>query len=129
MKLTNNVKMFITGTFILAVGILLVVVGNSIASPNSTILKDQVVENLSFKNASLEYENNITTFEVDVTNNHPNEYNLKYIEILFMDEEKNVNKMIGYIGNSLKKDETKKITARIDKDLTNSISLEYFIIK
>ena len=88
-----------------------------------------MVENLSFKNASLEYENNITTFEVDVTNNHPNEYNLKYIEILFMDEEKNVNKMIGYIGNSIKQDETKKITARIDKDLTNSISLEYFIIK
>ena len=129
MKLTNNIKMFTVGTLILVVGILLVVIGNSISTPDSTILKDQVVDNLSFTNATLEYVNNETTFEVEVTNKNIDEYNLKYIEILFTDEENNINKMMGYIGNSIKKDETKKVTAKIDKDITNSVSLEYVIIK
>ena len=52
MKLTNNIKMFTVGTLILVVGILLVVIGNSISTPDSTILKDQVVDNLSFNNAT-----------------------------------------------------------------------------
>lgn len=129
MKLTNNIKMFTVGTLILVVGILLVVIGNSISTPDSTILKDQVVDNLSFNNATLEYLNNETTFEVEVTNKNIDEYTLKYIEILFTDEENNINKMMGYIGNSIKKDETKKVTAKIDKDITNSVSLEYVIIK
>ena len=129
MKLTNNIKMFTVGTLILVVGILLVVIGNSISTPDSTILKDQVVDNLSFNNATLEYLNNETTFEVEVTNKNIDDYNLKYIEILFTDEENNINKMMGYIGNSIKKDETKKVTAKIDKDITNSVSLEYVVVK
>lgn len=129
MKLTNNIKMFTVGTLILVVGILLVIIGNSISTPDSTILRDQVVDNLSFNNATLEYVNNETTFEVEVTNKNIDEYTLKYIEILFTDEENNINKMMGYIGNSIKKDETKKVTAKIDKDITNSVSLEYVIIK
>ena len=129
MKLTNNIKMFTVGTLILVVGILLVVIGNSISTPDSTILKDQVVDNLSFNNATLEYVNNETTFEVEVTNKNVDDYNLKYIEILFTDEENNINKMMGYIGNSIKKDETKKVTAKIDKDITNSVSLEYVVVK
>ena len=129
MKLTNNIKMFTVGTLILVVGILLVVIGNSISTPDSTILKDQVVDNLSFTNATLEYVNNETTFEVEVTNKNIDDYNLKYIEILFTDEENNINKMMGYIGNSIKTDETKKVTAKIDKDITNSVSLEYVVVK
>jgi hypothetical protein len=129
MKLTENSKMFIIGTFILVVGILLVVIGNSISTSESTILKNQVVDNLSFENASLEYNNGVSTFKVEVTNDNLDTYNLKYIEINFKDSNDNINKLIGYIGESIASSETKEIVAKVDKDITNSVSLEYVVVK
>ena len=129
MKLTENSKMFLIGTFILVVGILLVVIGNSISTSESTILKNQVVDNLSFENASLEYNNGVSTFKVEVTNDNLDTYNLKYIEINFKDSNDNINKLIGYIGESIASSETKEIVAKVDKDITNSVSLEYVVVK
>ena len=129
MKLTENSKMFLIGTFILVVGILLVVIGNSISTSESTILKNQVVDNLSFEHASLEYNNGVSTFKVEVTNDNLDTYNLKYIEINFKDSNDNINKLIGYIGESIASSETKEIVAKVDKDLSSSTRLEYVIIK
>ncbi len=127
--MNDNLKMFIIGTFILVVGILLVVIGNSISTSESTILKNQVVDNLSFENASLEYNNGVSTFKVEVTNDNLDTYNLKYIEINFKDSNDNINKLIGYIGESIASSETKEIVAKVDKDITNSVSLEYVVVK
>jgi hypothetical protein len=129
MQMNDNLKMFLIGTFILVVGILLVVIGNSISTSESTILKNQVVDNLSFENASLEYNNGVSTFKVEVTNDNLDTYNLKYIEINFKDSNDNINKLIGYIGESIASSETKEIVAKVDKDITNSVSLEYVVVK
>ena len=130
MKLMNkNTKNLIISSLVLALGILLILIGNSLATSDSTILKNQVVDNLSFENASLEYMNNTSTFKVEVTNNNSDIYNLKYIEIIFKDEKDISTKLIGYIGESIEVGETREIVASIDKDITNSVSLEYAIIK
>lgn len=130
MKLMNkNTKNLIISSLVLALGILLILIGNSLATSDSTILKNQVVDNLSFENASLEYMNNTSTFKVEVTNNNSDIYNLKYIEINFKDEKDISTKLIGYIGESIEVGETREIVASIDKDITNSVSLEYAIIK
>ena len=125
----KNIKMFVISIFILAIGILLVVIGNSIATPNSTVLRNQEVDNLKFENASLEYSDNISTFEVDVTNLKDSEYNLKYITIKVTDENNQEYDLIGYIGDKLKTNETRKITASIDRDLTNIVDINYYIVK
>ena len=127
--MSKNTKGLIISALILGLGILLILIGNSIASTETTILQDKIIEGLSFENASLEYINDASTFKVSVTNKNTDAYNLKYIEIIFKDENDNTNKLIGYIGDSLESEETKEIVASIDKDITNSISLDYSIVK
>ena len=127
--MSKNTKGLIISAFILGLGILLILIGNSIASTETTILQDKVIDNISFENASLEYLNDASTFKVSVTNKNTDTYNLKYIEIIFKDENDNTNKLIGYIGGSLESEETKEIVASIYKDITNSISLDYSIVK
>ena len=128
-RLNKNAKMGIIGVFILIIGIFLVVVGNSIATPDSTVLRDQEVDNLGFKNASVEYVNKISTYEVDVTNNLDITYNLKYVNIKITTDDNEEYNLIGYIGEKLESRETRKITASIDQDITNIIGIEYTIIK
>ena len=127
--MSKNTRNLIISAFVLGLGILLILIGNSIASTETTILQDKVIDNISFENATLEYTNDTSTFKVSVTNKNAETYNLKYVEIIFRDENDNTNKLIGYIGNSLESEETKEIVASIDKDITNSVSLEYSIIK
>ena len=125
----KNIQMFIIGISILVVGIIFAIIGNSIATSDSTVLRNQEVDNLLFENASLEYENNISTYTVDVTNKQDNIYNLKYINIKIKDEENNEYTLIGYIGDYLNSNETRKITASIDKDITDITSITYSIVK
>ena len=127
--MSKNTKGLIIASLVLGLGILLILIGNSIASTETTILQDKVIDNISFENATLEYTNDTSTFKVSVTNKNAETYNLKYVEIIFKDENDNTNKLIGYIGNSLESEETKEIVASIDKDITNSVSLEYSIVK
>ena len=127
--MSKNTRSLIISSLVLGLGILLILIGNSLASTESTILKDQVVDNLSFENATLEYANNVSTFKVEVTNDNTEAYNLKYIEINFKDSSDKVSKLIGYIGEVIASGETREITASIDKDITDSVSLEYSIIK
>ncbi len=127
--MNKNTKNLIISALVLGLGILLILIGNSIASTETTILQDKVVEGLSFKNANLEYQNETSTFKVEVTNQNTETYNLKYIEIIFTDENNTETKLIGYIGDKLDSEETKEIVASIDKDITNSTKLDYSIIK
>ena len=128
-KYSKNIKNLVLSSFILIMSGIIVLIGVTLAASDSTILKNQVVDNLSFENASLEYIDNTSTFKVEVTNNNIDIYNLKYIEIIFKDENNISTKLIGYIGESIDVGETKEIVASIDKDINNSVSLEYSIIK
>ena len=131
MSMVNNkdFKRVILATFFLVTGMLLIVIGTSIATPDSAVLRNQEVDNLSFTNASLEYKDDASTFKVEVTNTNQEIYNLKYINIIFTDEADNTNTLLGYIGNEINPNETKTIVASIDKDITNSVNLKYEIVK
>ena len=104
-------------------------IGKSVSDPNTGYLRNQIVDNLSFENANLVYENGITTFTAEVYNESGNTYTLKSISINLTNESNDVTTLIGYIGDTLEKDEGKLITASIDQDLTSSLNLEYVINK
>ena len=53
----------------------------------------------------------------------------KNISINLTNESNDVTTLIGYIGDTLEKDEGKLITASIDQDLTSSLKLEYVVNK
>ena len=109
-------------------GMLLILAGRSLGDPNSTILREQEVDGLVFKNANIEYVDGITTFTVEVENTLE-DMNLRYININFKDENDNSTRLIGYIGDNIKSKETKLIVASVDKDITNSIDITYSINK
>ena len=111
------------------VSIILVIVLGVVIYFESTILKDQEVEGLTFTNANLNVDKGISTLSVSVTNTNKEAYSLNYIEIVVTDDKENSNTLIGYIGDTIEPNDTKIITASIDKDITNSTSLEYIINK
>ncbi len=115
--------------FVLVLGVVIYLIGPSVATKDSTILKDQEVEGLTFTNADLNVEKGISTLTVSVTNTNKETYSLNYIEIVVRDEKDNSDTLIGYIGESIDSNETKIITASIDKDITESKSLDYIINK
>lgn len=102
-------------------------IGKSVAEPDD-LLRKQSLDGLVFTNAKLDYEEGVSTLTVEVTNDTDGEYTLKTIGINFKDGE-NITTLVGYVGPKLKKGETKTMTASIDKDITDSIDLEYVIIK
>ena len=112
-------------SLILVVGL----IGVSLSSPNSTILNDREIEGLKIEEVNLEYNENESIYTAKVTNITDDSYHLKYINIDFFDENDEKITLIGYIGESLEKNETKEIKASIDKDITNSTKLEYSIVK
>jgi len=109
-------------------GVLLILAGRSLGDSNSTILREQEVDGLVFKNATIEYVEGITTFTVEVENTLE-DMNLRYININFKDENDNITRLVGYIGDSIKSKETKLVVASVDKDITNSIDITYSINK
>ena len=115
--------------FVLVLGVVIYLIGPSVATKDSTILKDQEVEGLTFTNADLSVEKGISTLTVSVTNTNSKTYSLNYIEIVVRDEKDNSDTLIGYIGETIDPNETKIITASIDKDITESKSLDYIINK
>ena len=114
---------------LLIVFLVVFLVGRTIADPNSGYLRNQSVDNLSFENANLVYENGITTFTVEVYNESGESYSLKNISINLKNDSNDITTLVGYIGEELETDEGKLITASIDKDLSNSTSLEYVVNK
>lgn len=129
-KLKNKIKIpVLVVSSLLLVFIIVFIVGKTAADPNSGYLRNQAVDNLSFEDANLVFENGITTFTAIVYNESGEEYTLKNISINFKNDKNDITTLIGYIGETLETDEGKLITASIDKDLSDSTSLEYVINK
>ena len=128
-NLPDRAKAVTASGFIIALVVSIMIIGTSLSSPDSTILQNKEIEGLEIKEINLEYNEGVSTYTAKITNTNENSYNLKYIEIIFKDENENETKLIGYVGNTLEKDETKEIKSSIDKDITNAVSVEYNIIK
>ena len=122
----KNIILSIVG--VLLVGLVIFIIGKSMATPDSTILKDQEVSGLAFKNANLDIKNGISTLTVNVINEGKEDYSLKTITIRFtMDDD--VVEMIGYVGTNIESGTSKLMTASVDRDLTSSKNLEYVVNK
>lgn len=127
-RLNSTVKVLIFSGILILSSIVVTVFKNSVAMDTS-LLRNQIVEGISFENAKLDIDNGITTLTVDVINNNQNIFNLNYISIIVEDDNHDSDVLIGYIGNSININEKKVLTARIDKDLSNAVNITYSIIK
>lgn len=129
-KLNENRKKYITSGVVIAVlivtAILLISFNSSKAMDTTTLLSDQVVEDLKFTNTTL--DNNKLT--VAVYNTLEDRYSLKTIDVTFQDENyEEITTVRGYIGSSLEKQDTKQLVVSTDVDLTNAKHIKYTINK
>ena len=126
----KRLAMLISG--VLAILIILVSASISLSvrlTNESDLLKDQTIEDLAFKNATITYENNVSKLSVDVENEKEETQNLKYIKIILKDANEEETTLIGYIGETIESKETKEIVASIDKDITGNKEIEYEIVR
>ena len=126
----KRITMLISGV----IAILIIIVSASMSlsvrlTNENELLKDQSVENLIFKNAQINYENNVSKLSVEVENEKEESQTLKYIKIILKDENNNETTLIGYIGKTIESKATKEISASIDKDITESTSMRYEIVR
>ena len=129
-KLNKKARIgLLSGVLIIVVAVVIIFVGKSMATTDSSILRNQTIEGLSFESATLEYKDGVTTYTVDVYNENKEKVSLKNIEINFKQEDDTYITLTGYIGNSLDSDEGKKMQASVDIDLTNSTDIEFNIVK
>ena len=130
-KIKNNKTLMglVSAVFVLVLGVVLITVGKSLASNDSSILRNQTVDGLSFENAEISCESGVCTFTVDVYNENKEKYTLKDIDLEFKQSDDSVITLVGYIGESLESEEGRKLTASIDKNIEDSVGLEYKINK
>ena len=119
----------VSAVFVIVLGIVLITVGKSIATQDSSILRNQTVDGLSFENADISCNSGVCTFTVDVYNENKSTYSLKSININFKQSNNATITLVGYIGTSLESEEGRKLTASVDRDILESTGLEYKINK
>ena len=124
-------KTVVKGVLLVVIfSIVLIGIGNSYSNVEGAYLNDQTVSGLLFSDASLEYENGLTTYTVDVSNTLEEEYNLKNINIIFKNKNNNeIVTLIGYIGENLKITDKKILEASVDKELKDIEAIQYIVNK
>ncbi len=90
-------------------------------------LKDTTINNVKISDIVIKEENGITEYQANVK--AMEDSNIKYIKIIFKDtDNKDIVALVGYVGTTLKKEESKSIEASTDADLSQVKSIEYEII-
>ena len=128
-KILNKHKIETVVVSLVVIVGMIFLIGRSLADTESTYLRNQEIDGILFEDANLVYENNESTYTVKVYNDTDSSYNLKTIPIKFTNESGVETTLVGYIGDSLLSHEGRLVTASIDKDLSDSIKVEYVINK
>ena len=102
----------------------------SLATTGPEYLKDQVVDGISFEDATLSIDNGVSTYSVTLVNDLKSDYTLKNVSITFKDTSgKEIITLLGYVGETIKSEEIKYLDTSVDMELTNIGSITYTINK
>lgn len=94
------------------------------------VIKDQKVDGIDMTNTSLVTTNGSSKLLTKVTNNTDSDYILNEYTIIIKNKEgKVLTKVPGYLGDKIKKGETRIINATTDVDITGATSIEYEVKK
>lgn len=96
-----------------------------VANTNAGIVQETTYQGLRFTNISLISENGYSTFSADVTNTNTTDSNIADVNIILKDKKGNeVITLRGNIGDSLKPNETRTITAVTKGKFANATTKE-----
>lgn len=98
--------------------------------PDSSIVKGTTIEGLKIGQLSIVYQNKISRLVANVQNTNPNDYTLRVISVkLYNKEDELLIDTTGYIGTTIKTNETKQLIIEVTDDLKSATRVEYSIIK
>lgn len=119
----KQIKKIIIPAVILLFISIIGIVSYSFSAP-STPLR---IDNIELSNISLTNNDGVYTYKADVKSLVDQDIN--YIEINIKDGNNTKVTLVGYIGTSLKENETVVITASTDEDLSNYTTINYLVKK
>lgn len=94
-----------------------------IANTSAELIKEEKYEGMTFSNISLISKKGYSTFTADVINTTSETINIKNVNIVLKDKSGNiVTTLLGNIGNPLKPNETRTITASTKGSLKGVVS-------
>lgn len=97
---------------------------------NKDVIKDQEVDGIKMTNTSMVTTNGLTKLVTSVTNDTDKDYKLDEYMIIIKDKDgKEIVKIPGYVGDTIKAGETRTINSSVDIDLSNAASIEYEVKK
>ena len=97
---------------------------------NEDVIKDQLIDGITMTNTSMVTTNKTTKLTTSVTNNTDKDYRLDEYMIIVKDEEgKEIVRIPGYVGDTIKAGETRTISSSVDIDLSKAASIEYEVKK
>ena len=97
------------------------------ANTNDEVIKDNELENFSFKNTSLVYEDNTSTLITTVKNNSNDNSYLEEFKIHVYKDDIELITLTGYVGSFLSPLEEKVIVSSYGEDITSATSITYEI--
>ena len=99
---------------------------NPVVNNNELIVKEQVIDNLRFSDASLIYEKGISTFKVNITNNG-DKVSPNGLDVIFKNENDTVITTLDGTFGDIEKDSFIALTLTSDIDLSKAYKVEYKI--
>lgn len=93
------------------------------------VIQDQTVGIFTFKNTSLVYDGIESTLETVVTNTSDKDEKLVEFKITLIKDKETIAELIGFVGSTLKANESKTITTSTSKDITMATEIVYEVIK
>lgn len=97
---------------------------------NKDVIKNQEVDGIKMTNTSMVTTNGLTKLVTSVTNDTDKDYKLDEYMIIIKDKDgKEIVKIRGYVGDTIKAGETRTINSSVDIDLSNAASIEYEVKK
>ena len=103
---------------------------NKTVVKSKNVIKEQTVDGLKINNVNLTVSDGITTYTAGVTNTTEKDVVVEDIDVIVKNKKGNeLVSLIGYIGGTIKPNETKNIISTTDMDLKKADSITYKVNK
>ena len=95
---------------------------------SKNVIKDQTIDGIKISDVDLSVTDGASTYTAKVTNTTKKDIAVEDIDIIVKDKDGNqLVQLLGYVGGTIKPDDSKPITSSTDADLKKADSITYKI--
>ena len=129
MKYKKIILLSLLVVLCLIITIILLKINSNPKSDSDFVYDDVVVENLTLKNAKVDYESGKSVFEVEIINNGSEQTAIDYVAVNLINEDGISITLKCDVNDILNANDSKVVSSEIDADLSNYKKVEYVIVR